>query len=76
LYPEAGEQQETCSENGVLAPIVGIIGSIQAVETIKLICNIGDPLVGKLLVFDGLAMQWRSMNLQCDPQCKVCRKEH
>ena len=76
LYPEAGEEQETCSENGVLAPIVGIIGSIQAVETIKLICNIGDPLVGKLLVFDGLAMQWRSMNLQCDPQCKVCRKEH
>ncbi len=74
LYPEFGDEEETCSENGVLAPVVGIIGSMQALEVIKLICGIGDPLVGRLLLLDALAMSWRSMKLNRDPACSVCGK--
>ena len=72
LYPEQGEDAATCSENGVLAPVVGIIGSMQALEAIKLICGIGDPLRGRLLLLDALNMQWRSMNFKKDPACKIC----
>ena len=72
LYPDKGEDNLTCSENGILAPVVGIIGSMQALEAIKLICQIGEPLYGRLLLFDALALQWRSMNLKKDPSCPVC----
>ena len=72
LYPDKGEENLSCSENGILAPVVGIIGSMQALEAIKLICQIGQPLRGRLLLFDALALQWRSMNLKKDPGCPVC----
>lgn len=72
LYPEKGEENLTCSGNGILAPVVGIIGSMQALEAIKLICHIGEPLYGRLLLFDALLLQWRSMNLKKDPDCQVC----
>lgn len=72
LYPDKGEDNLTCSENGILAPVVGIIGSMQALEAIKLICQIGEPLYGRLLLFDALLLQWRSMNLKKDPECQVC----
>lgn len=72
LYDESGQNDETCSENGVMAPIVGIIGSIQAMEAIKLIGEIGEPLTGKLLITDSLYQEWRSMNLNKDPNCPVC----
>jgi len=72
LYPDKGEENLTCSENGILAPVVGIIGSMQALETIKLICQIGEPLYGRLLLFDALLLQWRSMNFKKDPDCQVC----
>ena len=72
LYPRAGSGEETCSENGILAPVVGIIGSMQALEAIKLICAIGQSLQGRLLIFDALAMHWRSMTLKKDPACPVC----
>ncbi len=72
LYREEGEQEETCSENGVLAPTVGIIGSLQAMEAIKLLAGIGAPLTGRLLVFDGMTMEWRVMKLRRDPGCPVC----
>lgn len=72
LYPSTGEDNATCSENGILAPVVGIIGSVQALEAIKVICEIGEPLVGKLLLLDALSLQWRSMNLKKDPNCPVC----
>jgi len=74
LYPTSGDEEETCSENGILAPVVGIIGSLQALESIKLICGIGEPLVGRLLIFDALAMNWRSVLLKRDPACPVCGK--
>jgi len=72
LYDESGQNDETCSENGVMAPIVGIIGSIQAMEAIKLIADIGETLSGKLLITDSLYQEWRSMNLNKDPHCPVC----
>lgn len=72
LYPESGSVEETCSENGVLAPVVGIIGSIQALEAIKLLTGAGEPLIGRLLLLDAMNMEWRSLRLHPDPACPVC----
>jgi len=72
LYDEQGGVPETCSENGVMAPMVGIIGSIQALEVIKLLTDTGETLAGKLLISDGLHQEWRSMKLRKDPACPVC----
>lgn len=72
LYSEEGGEQETCSENGVLAPMVGIIGSIQAMEALKLLAGVGEPLTGQLLINDSFHQEWRSMKLRKDPKCPVC----
>jgi len=72
LYSEGAEPDQTCSENGVLAPVVGVIGSLQALEAIKVLLNIGESLCGRLLVFDGLHLEWRSIKLTRDPHCPVC----
>ena len=72
LYDEDGSVAETCSENGVMAPMVGIIGCIQAMETIKLIAGLGETLTGKLLITDSMYQEWRSMKLKKDPDCPVC----
>ena len=62
----------TCSENGILAPVVGIIGSMQATEVLKIITGIGTPLYAALLLLDAWTMDWRKMKLPADPQCPVC----
>ena len=72
LYRDEGELGQTCSENGVLAPVVGVIGSIQATEAIKVLAEIGRPLIGRLLIWDALEMEWRTMRLRKDPACPVC----
>ena len=72
LYSEAGEEELRCSENGVVAPLVGIIGALQALEAIKLLCGVGESLGGRLLVFDALQLQWRELRLRPDPDCPVC----
>jgi len=72
LYPKSGVEAETCSENGVLAPVVGIIGSIQALEAIKVVCGVGEALIGRLLILDALTMNWHSVQLKRDPACPVC----
>ncbi|MCW9077823.1 MAG: molybdopterin-synthase adenylyltransferase MoeB [Gammaproteobacteria bacterium] len=72
LYTEDGEEELRCSENGVVAPLVGIIGAMQALEAIKLLCGVGEPLGGRLLMLDALRMQWREMRLKPDPACPVC----
>ena len=72
LYAEGGEESTNCSDNGILAPVVGILGSMQALETIKLLCNIGNSLQNRLLIFDALALQWRTMKLKKDSNCPVC----
>jgi adenylyltransferase/sulfurtransferase len=73
LYKDdADEGSMTCSENGVLAPVVGIIGCIQAVEAMKIIMSIGNPLFSRLLLLDAKTMDWRSLKLPVDPDCPVC----
>ncbi|WP_144822652.1 molybdopterin-synthase adenylyltransferase MoeB [Marinobacter piscensis] len=72
LYPEQGNEDLTCSEAGVIAPLVGMIGTVQAMEAIKLLSGVGRPLVGRLLLLDAWEMQWREMKLARDPDCPVC----
>ena len=72
LYPEQGNEDLTCSEAGVIAPLVGMIGSAQAMEAIKVISGVGTPLVGRLLILDAWEMQWREMKLVRDSSCPVC----
>ena len=72
LYAEGGGPDEACATLGVLAPAAGIIGSIQAVETLKLLLGIGQTLAGRLLLFDALNMEWREIRLRKDPACPVC----
>ncbi len=62
----------SCAEGGVLGVLPGIIGTIQATETIKLLLGIGEPLIGRLLLFDALRMQVRTMQLRKDPACSAC----
>lgn len=72
LYSETGTDDESCSANGVAAPVVGIIGSIQATEAIKLLTGAGEPLAGRLLIMDALSMSWRTINIKPDPDCEIC----
>ncbi len=72
LFSDESAEEETCSQTGVLGPVVGTIGSLQALETIKLIAGIGKPLVGRLLLFDGLQGEWQRVQLKRDPGCPVC----
>ncbi len=72
LYPEGEDETLTCSESGVLSPVVGIVGSIQALEALKVLANIGQPLTGRLLLLDARYMEWRSLKLKKDPNCVAC----
>jgi adenylyltransferase/sulfurtransferase len=65
----------SCAEGGVFGVLPGIIGSIQAAEAIKLITGVGEPLVGKLLLFDALSMDFTTVKLRWDADCPVCGKE-
>jgi adenylyltransferase/sulfurtransferase len=67
-----GENALTCVEAGVMAPLVGTIGSLQAMETIKLLTKFGETPRGKLLMFDAMTLQFREMKLMKDPHCEVC----
>ncbi len=62
----------SCAEAGVIGVLPGIVGSLQAVETIKVILGLGQPLVNRLLIFDALAMEFREVRLRRDPQCPLC----
>jgi adenylyltransferase/sulfurtransferase len=72
LYGAISEVDETCSANGVIAPLVGIIGSVQALEALKVLSAVGTPLIGRLLILDALEMQWRNLTLKPDPACTTC----
>ncbi|MEX0429900.1 HesA/MoeB/ThiF family protein [Spiribacter insolitus] len=72
VYADTGEEAQSCSETGVLGPLTGVIGSLQAVEAVKVLTGLGEPLAGRLLVVDALTQQWRRLNLRRDPQCPVC----
>ncbi|CAN5221764.1 molybdopterin-synthase adenylyltransferase MoeB [soil metagenome] len=72
LYAESDETLEDCAGSGVLGPLVGVIGSFMAVEAIKLLTGVGETIHGRLLTFDALAAEWRSVNLKRDPECPIC----
>lgn len=73
LYPDMGSDQEIrCADNGVFAPLVGMIGTAQAAEVLKLLMNIGETLQGRLLLLDALTAEWRTIKLARDPHCSVC----
>ncbi|MBU0655126.1 MAG: molybdopterin-synthase adenylyltransferase MoeB [Gammaproteobacteria bacterium] len=74
LYGEDGENEDTCSTTGILAPVAGIIGSMQATETLKLLLDL-PTLSGRLLLLDARLMQWQEMRLRKDPACPVCGQQ-
>lgn len=73
LYADVHDDSAlTCAESGILGPVVGIIGAMQAQETLKVLLGLEGTLDGRLLIYDGLEATWRSMNLKQDPQCPIC----
>jgi len=73
LFPDHADEPELrCAEAGVFAPLVGIIGAMQAMEALKYLAQIGEPLIGKLLLWDGLRSESRVMKVPRDPACPVC----
>lgn len=73
VFPPGSEVQETpCATMGVLAPLVGIIGSMQAAETLKLLAATGTPVAGRLLMLSARSMEWSSLRIHRDPDCPVC----
>jgi molybdopterin/thiamine biosynthesis adenylyltransferase len=73
VFPETGLFEETrCATMGVFAPLVGIIGSVQAAEALKLLCSVGDTLAGRLLMLDGRSMAWNEVAVPRHAQCSVC----
>jgi len=72
LYHDEDSEEERCANTGILAPIAGVIGSLQAAEALKVLLGIGENLCGRLLLFDGLHQDWRNVRLKKDPACPVC----
>ncbi len=72
LYTEGADAAETCAQTGILGPVVGMIGCMQALETMKVICDIGEDLTGRLLLFDGLGMEINEIALRKSADCPIC----
>ena len=72
LYGDAGDEALNCAENGVAAPLVGIIGSVQAMEAMKIVAGVGKSLAGYVLHLDAKRMEWRKFRLTKDPGCPTC----
>nr|WP_232849526.1 molybdopterin-synthase adenylyltransferase MoeB [Pseudomonas capsici] len=72
LYGHGSEAELTCSEAGVIGPLVGLVGSLQALEALKLLAGFGEPLVGRLLLIDALSTRFRELKVKRDPACSVC----
>lgn len=76
LYGHGSEAELTCSEAGVLGPLVGMVGSLQALEAVKLLAGFGQPLIGRLLLVDALSSRFRELKVKRDPGCAVCGSSH
>ncbi len=74
LFPDNVEEGPRCSEAGVLSPLVGVVGAMQAVEAIKLLAGVGQPAVGRLILFDALNSSFREVRVPRDAACPVCAK--
>jgi len=72
--PDVAPEETQCATLGVLAPLVGVIGTLQAMEAVKLLLGMGSQLVGQLQLLDGRALSWHSMRLQRNPHCAVCAR--
>jgi len=72
LYPQEGDENENCVENGILAPVAGLIGSMQALQAIKVLLDLGDQLTGSLLVVDALDLSFRKIKIGKDKLCPTC----
>ncbi len=72
LYGSEAEVEQSCTANGVISPLLGIVGSIQACEAMKIIMNLGETLEGRLLLLDVMHMEWHTAKLSKDPKCPVC----
>jgi molybdopterin-synthase adenylyltransferase len=75
LYSEQYENAQTCESEGVLGPVVGIMGTMQALNALLILLGQTEQLVGKLLLFDGLNLQWQQVNLPRNPGCPVCAEK-
>jgi len=72
LWPDAEELELNCAENGVIAPLVGVVGTLQALEALKLLAGIGETLVGRVLTFDALSSRWQEFRLRRRVDCVDC----
>ena len=72
LYGDAADEALNCAENGVASPVVGIVGSVQALEAMKVLAGVGETLVGQVLYLDAKRMEWRRLRLGRDPGCGTC----
>ena len=72
LYGSEAEVEQSCTANGVISPLLGIVGSIQACEAMKIIMSLGETLEGRLLLLDVMHMEWHTAKLNKDPNCPVC----
>ena len=76
VFGDGEEEGLTCSEAGVLGPLVGLIGSLQALEAMKMLAGFGESLIGRLLLVDALSSRFRELKIRRDPACKVCGVRH
>ncbi len=72
LHGEGNNSADTCAQAGILGPVVGMVGCVQAIEALKLMADIGNSLAGRLILFDGLSMDWNEIQLRKNPKCPVC----
>jgi len=76
LYGHGSDEELTCSEAGVIGPLEGLVGSLQALEALKLLAGFGEPLVGRLLLIDAVTTRFRELRVKRDPACSVCGAGH
>jgi adenylyltransferase/sulfurtransferase len=76
LYTQAYENAETCEMEGVLGPVVGVIGTMQALQALLILTGLGEPLIGRLLLLDAANIEWQAVNLPKNPSCPVCGQQN
>lgn len=76
LYGHGSDDELTCSEAGVIGPLVGMVGSLQALEALKVLAGFGEPLIGRLLLIDAQSTRFRELRVKRDPACSVCGPAH
>lgn len=75
IFPDTGEEaRQTCSDTGVLAPLAGMMGCLQAVEAVKVLLNRDETTRGRLYTFDAMGLEWRGLGVRPDPDCPVCAR--